>query len=633
MTSSPPLDARKAQSPDGAKAVAQGRLEDRPLPRLLHQLFGKHVTGCLEIVDDSGDESRVYLRDGAPVHVTRPNDIDRLDQVIIEAGLLPSHVLAQLPGELPAGRRLGELLIERGHITSAALADALKLQMRRKLQRLFFAQRGHFAVYLDPHTYGAGDEFREMRVDPRCLMYPGVRAAYDEARLRAELAPLRVHRFRLLPTLPASLLEAMGFRANDPTLQALGQRQHTMPDLPVPGSKAADSLAVVLALLYCDLLETVPVSAPISAAGPAAVPARAVATNPSGTYLKVSPVAARAVAGGSSGSFPAAAPAAVAGGPSGSLPAVPAPVAGGPSGHFVAVSAVAGGGSGSLPAVTATAAAPAAQPAPAAAAPASAGNTGGATAMLQRLDELVAKLGTLSHFELLGVPESAPGDEINAAYLRHMRQFHPDRLASLGLREHSEKAARLVAQMNEAQAVLLDPRRRAEYLASRAAPAPAVDSGRAIIAAEESFQKGEVLLRKGDHARALEAFAAAMKANPVEPAYRAYWAWTRFSSPDAPKDRLVRETLKHLEEAVHERNKFPLAHHWIGLLHKYLGNAGAAENAFRTALTQDRTLLEAERELRVLEMRKAKAPAPSSDRTTASAARKEGGLFNKILKR
>jgi hypothetical protein len=35
----------------------------------------------------------------------------------------------------------------------------------------------------------------------------------------------------------------------------------------------------------------------------------------------------------------------------------------------------------------------------------------------------------------------------------------------------------------------------------------------------------------------------------------------------------------------------------------------------------------------VLEMRKAKAPAPSSDRTTASAARKEGGLFNKILKR
>jgi hypothetical protein len=627
---SPPLDASKAPSPEPARAVARGRLEDRPLPRLLHQLFGKRVTGCLEIVDDSGDESCVFLRDGAPVHVSRPNDIDRLDQVIIEAGLLPSHLLSQLPGELPAGRRLGELLIERGLINNAALADALKLQMRRKLQRLFFAQRGQFSVYLDPHGFGAGDEFREMRVDPRCLMYPGVRAAYDETRLRAELAPLRAHRFRLLPTLPASLLEAMGFRANDPTLQALGLRQHTIADLPVPGSKAPDSLAVVLALLYCDLLETVPIAAtgavnvaahsPLSgtfaaipsvagaAPAPAPVPAPARPVSGSGTYLKVGGAVPRAVPGtGSSGNF-AAIPSAVPGGGSGSFAALP-------STNAVPTAIPT---TPSMPVVTTAAA----------------GAGGGATAMLQRLDELVAKLGTTSHFELLGVAENASSDEINASYLRLVRQFHPDRLASLGLREHGDKGARLVAQMNEAQAVLMDPRRRAEYVASRTAPAPAVDSGRAIIAAEESFQKGEVLLRRGDHAHALEAFAVAMKANPAEPAYRAYWAWTRFISPDAAKDRLVRETLKHLEEAVQERNKFPLAHHWMGLLQKFLGNAGAAETAFRTALNQDRTLLEAERELRVLEMRRAKAPAPSADRTTASAARKEGGgLFNKILKR
>ena len=74
---------------DGRQPVARGRLEERPFPRLLHQLFSKRLTGCLQLVDDSRDESRVYLRDGAPVHVMRPNDIDRLDQVISEANLVP----------------------------------------------------------------------------------------------------------------------------------------------------------------------------------------------------------------------------------------------------------------------------------------------------------------------------------------------------------------------------------------------------------------------------------------------------------------------------------------------------------------------------------------------------------------
>ena len=72
------------------------------------------------------------------------------------------------------------------------------------------------------------------------------------------------HRFRLLPTVPTSLLEAMGFRLDDPTVVALQTRPHTLGDLPVAGSKGSDCLAVVLALLYTDLLEATPVP---SAAG------------------------------------------------------------------------------------------------------------------------------------------------------------------------------------------------------------------------------------------------------------------------------------------------------------------------------------------------------------------------------
>jgi curved DNA-binding protein CbpA len=649
---------------DGRQPVARGRLEERPFPRLLHQLFSKRLTGCLQLVDDSRDESRVYLRDGAPVHVVRPNDIDRLDTVISEANLVPSHLVAEVSAALPPGRRLGEVLVERGLLSPAGLADALKLQMRRKLLRLFFPQRGQFAVFADPHNYGVGDEYKEMRVDPRCLMYAGVRAAYDEARLKAELAPLTNHRFRVLPTLAGALLEAMGFKPNEPMLVALGEKLHTLADLPAGGQRGQEARAIVLSLLYTDLLETTPIApAAVSMAQTArALPAvtdAAIAGFKSGTY----PAASAAGVGRTTGPFPAASAVGV-GRTTGAFPAASAVIPGLQSGTYQAVSVVGAtrpavpaatpgqpltrtgtylavggatermGSSASMPAVSAAsggAAASGTAPAAAAAAGANAPN-------LQKLEELVSRLGSLSHFELFGVPENASNDEVSAAYLRSMRQFHPDRLASLGLKEWTEKAARLVAQMNEAQAVLMDPRRRAEYVANRGAPPPAVDSGRTIIAAEETFQRGEVLLKKGDHAKALEAFSQAMKANPLEPAYKAYWAWTRFDSPGAPKDRLVRDTLKVLEEVLRDRSKFPVAHYWIGLLYKHLGDNTNAENAFRIAVGQDKGLLEAERELRLMEMRRTRAPvasaSPERPSGTATAARKDsGGLLNKILKR
>ena len=148
-------------------------------------------------------------------------------------------------------------------------------------------------------------------------------------------------------------------------------------------------------------------------------------------------------------------------------------------------------------------------------------------------------------------------------------------------------------------------------------------------------------MRKGDVARAAESFAAAMKGNPLEPVYRAHWAYSRFETPGAPKDRLVRETLRLLEDVRRERPKFALALFWIGMCHKHLGDAASAEAAFRAALEKDKSLLEAERELRVMEMRQKRAPAaaatPASASTekgtTASSAARQKSIFGKFLKK
>jgi len=68
--------------------------------------------------------------------------------------------------------------------------------------------------------------------------------------------------------------------------------------------------------------------------------------------------------------------------------------------------------------------------------------------------------------------------------------------------------------------VLGDPTRRAEYLDGRGGKKPVGSTIPTVLDAETSFLKGEVLLRRGDHAKAIEFFAAASKANPGEPQYR-----------------------------------------------------------------------------------------------------------------
>jgi curved DNA-binding protein CbpA len=61
------------------------------------------------------------------------------------------------------------------------------------------------------------------------------------------------------------------------------------------------------------------------------------------------------------------------------------------------------------------------------------------------------------YYQLLGVPPGAPAEEIQAAYRRLAKAFHPD------LNAGSKVAAARMAQVNVAKSVLLDPETRASY--------------------------------------------------------------------------------------------------------------------------------------------------------------------------
>lgn len=83
-----------------------------------------------------------------------------------------------------------------------------------------------------------------------------------------------------------------------------------------------------------------------------------------------------------------------------------------------------------------------------------------------RQSELLALEGLIdvaSHYDMLGVPPRASGDEIRRAYHEASRRYHPDRYFQKKLGSFRKRLERLFQRVSEANAVLSDPDRRAAY--------------------------------------------------------------------------------------------------------------------------------------------------------------------------
>jgi len=609
-------------------------LTERPVARLLQQLFRKQVTGRLWISDSTGDQSDIYLRDGMPVHVQRPVDTDRLDHVLVEYGVVLADAVARAEPMVAGGMRLGEALEKMGVLSKEKLGNVLKEQMRRKLTRLFCVAEGWFAIDLHPHDFGQGDDLAAMRVDPRTLYFPAIRAAYDLPRVTRELSRLWGQEFRLAGVSP-SFIAAMGIPADDEVVASLRTGWLSLEKIDSVTARPLEVRTVLLSLYYADLLErqnlgdspaqgdpaptarlrltssdsmvstpggSAIIESPVPPAQPPAaapiVPAPVAAATVARTPVRLSPSP-------DAGSWVSAAPARVTPSPdAGSwVSAAPARVTPSPdTGSRVVGVRPTGSSIQTVPAPDATL----------------------RTAVL----ELGEKLDKLSHFELLAVSESANPGEVSSAFIRAARRFHPDRLAGTGLSELVPQAERILARMSEAAMILGDPARRAEYLAVRAGKKPAGSTVPTVIDAETSFLKGEVFLRRGDHEKAIECFAAASKANPGEPQYRAYWAWARFDNPHGRKEAVVREVQRIIADVVAAQPRFARGHYWLGQMWKFLNEPDRAERAFREAASQDKDFLDASREMRLLEMRRTRARE-----TRKNPDPPRGGIMNRLFKK
>jgi curved DNA-binding protein CbpA len=92
--------------------------------------------------------------------------------------------------------------------------------------------------------------------------------------------------------------------------------------------------------------------------------------------------------------------------------------------------------------------------------------------MARRVDSLYARLATIDHFALLGIPRSATRAQVRQAFLALAPQFHPDRYFGKNLGPYAAKMQRVFAQLSVAHDTLANEERRTEYAKTLPPPLP-----------------------------------------------------------------------------------------------------------------------------------------------------------------
>jgi tetratricopeptide (TPR) repeat protein len=210
----------------------------------------------------------------------------------------------------------------------------------------------------------------------------------------------------------------------------------------------------------------------------------------------------------------------------------------------------------------------------AAAAPAQQGGRapGEADDLRAQIEKLRAALGEIDHYQVLGLERDVRPAAIKKAYIKAAKQYHPDTLARLGLEDLRQDASEVFARIGEAFEVLSDPDRRKDYDAELRGELTGKDMAR-LAQAEKSYRKGEILLRMGDFAGALEYLRPAVETWPDEPVYQSALGWALFKQPQSDPEA----ARTHLTEAIRMGPEDATAHMRLGMVLRALGEHAEAE--------------------------------------------------------
>jgi tetratricopeptide (TPR) repeat protein len=219
-----------------------------------------------------------------------------------------------------------------------------------------------------------------------------------------------------------------------------------------------------------------------------------------------------------------------------------------------------------------------------------------------------------NHYEFIGVMRPTDDPAVRAAYVRLAREYHPDRVASGPLSEDTafrDKVDTLFKRLGEAQNALATSETRASYDRTLDALGEAgqIHDGkktRRPIEAKSAFTMAETYFKKREYKQAEAHYRQAANFDSEDPRILTALAWCIFNNPDHEERVRVAEAKKRLLECINVHRHGDAAYR-MGLILRKAGDEVAAQRQFATAHRLDPQHVEANREVRLAEMRREKA--------------------------
>ena len=544
----------------GLTPTAEGLLEKTPLVHLLVYMADRQLTGSLVLSSRSGgEEHAIYFFEGQASKVRTGEPIAHLGRVLFELGILSEETLNASLAAFSRGNDLhGEHLVRAGVIDRENLMEGLKVQADRKMAFLF-ALPGDtkYRFYQDVNVLEDWGGPEMIPLDTLPIIWSAVRARADDPIVDATLRRLGTTTLKLHIK---SDVTRFGFSAHElaaiDVMRASPLSLGGLIETRVVPRRTTE--LIVYTLLITRHLDHRADSAP--------------------------PVG---LSKGSSVNTPAAAPQS----PQGGVPVARVKL--------------------TARQVPVDEAPPSPRSAPAALSP----------ELAARRDTILKRAESIDredYFAMLGIAQDGPPGEVQSAYFALAKLWHPDRLPP-ELASVRDAASKVFARMSEAFETLSDAVRRKRYLdvmkGGGGTPEEA-DQIQQIIDAATDFQRAEILWKKRDPG-AEEFINRAYKADPEQSDYIALYATVQLSkrAPDAPVDDLI----KLCDQAIENSERCELAYFCRANLKKRIGRIEAAIVDFRNAYELNPKNLDAAREVRLYEMRRAKTS--EQRRTTPSARR------------
>ncbi len=217
----------------------------------------------------------------------------------------------------------------------------------------------------------------------------------------------------------------------------------------------------------------------------------------------------------------------------------------------------------------------------------------------ENLAAIASSLKKKDYFQILGVSSEASKQEIEQAYLRLTRKYHPDQYCKSRSAEVSKLVLEIFETISLARDTLIDDAERQAYLSDLAqgvSQGPNNEISK-ILAAEGRFQKGEELLRKRKYQDAAKAFQEAVALYAEEGEFHSYWGWSLFQSN--PKIH-AQSAIEHIENGIRLNPLVDKSYLFLAYIYKSMGRPDRAEKQFEKALQCNANCVEALHELRLL---------------------------------